>query len=150
MDLAAPWIATRLFRLCFFVLLAAAFCVYAYYRRRFIGACDWYGYFQLGRLFGEGRVFLDTPLPPDIYPSIVPLGFSVAGTHVLPQYPPGYPLLLGIASWFGAELFVTPVIGLASILLIYFAAREFAERWIALAVAAIWAFFRSSSSAARR
>ena len=141
MDLRPALDRNRLFRLCFFVLLAAAFCVYAYYRRRFIGACDWYGYFQLGRLFGEGRVFLDTPLPADIYPSIVPLGFSTNAAHVLPQYPPGYPLLLGIASWFGAELFVTPVVGLVSIALIYHTAREFAERWISLAVAAIWAFF---------
>lgn len=141
MDLRPTMDRNRLFRLCFFILLAAAFCLYAYYRRRFIGACDWYGYFQLGRLFGEGRIFLDVPLPPDIYPAIVPLGFLTDGAHVLPQYPPGYPLLLGIASWFGAEFFVTPVVGLVSIVLIYFAAREFAERWISLAVAAIWAFF---------
>ncbi len=140
MDLRPALDRNRLFRLSFFVLLAAAFCVYAYNRRRFIGACDWYGYFQLGRLFGEGRVFLDVPFSSETYPSLVPLGFYAEGARIIPQYPPGYPLLLGIASWFGAELFVTPVAGVVSIALIYRAAREFAERWIALAVAAVWAF----------
>ena len=130
-----------LFRLCGLALLGAAFTVFVLYRQRFIGACDWYGYFQLGRLFGEGRLFLDTPLPVDLYPAVVPLGFYPEGTQVVPQYPPGYPLLLGIASWFGGELFVNPVMGVVSILLIYRTSREFAERWIALAVAALWAFF---------
>jgi len=129
-----------LFRLCGLVLLAVAFAIFVQYRQRYIGACDWYGYFELGRLFGQGKLFLDTPVPVETYPSIVPLSFVAVGTHALPQYPPGYPLLLGVASWFGAELFVTPVVGVCSIILIYLAAREFARRWIALAVATAWAF----------
>ena len=40
MDLRPALDRNHLFRLCFFVLLAVAFCVYAYYRCRFIGACN--------------------------------------------------------------------------------------------------------------
>jgi hypothetical protein len=129
-----------LFRLCGLVLLVVAFAIFVHNRQRYIGACDWFGYFELGRLFGQGKLFLETPVPVEAYPSIVPLGFVAAGSHALPQYPPGYPLLLGVASWFGAELYVTQLVGACSIILIYLAAREFARRWIALAVASAWAF----------
>ena len=130
-----------LFRLCGGLLLIAAAIAYVCYRQSYIGGCDWFGYYELGHLLASGTVFIDLPQPVDLYPSIVPLGFVPAGVHALPQYPPGYPLLLAISSWFHGELFVTPALGVLSIGLIYLAAREFAERWLAMAVAATWAFF---------
>jgi hypothetical protein len=132
---------TLLFRFCGAMLLAGALIAYLAYRQRYIGACDWFGYFELGRLLRQGKVFLESPLSIQTYPSLVPLGFVADGAHAVPQYPPGYPLLLAIAGWFGGALIVTPLIGVVSIVLIFQAAREYAERWIALAVAAMWAFF---------
>ena len=45
-------------------LVIACFCLYAQYRQRYIGAVDWYGYYQEGMLFKEGR----TNLPTELYP----------------------------------------------------------------------------------
>lgn len=129
----------RLHRAGLLLVMGATFVAYLEFRQRFVGACDWFGYFELGRLLRTGTVFLDTPLPIEQYPSQVPLGFVASGPRAVPQYPPGFPLLLAVAGVLGAELLVPAVVGLLSCVLVYGIALDLTDRWAALGVAAIWA-----------
>ncbi|MFT3829526.1 MAG: hypothetical protein QM691_07450 [Opitutaceae bacterium] len=128
------------FGLCFTSLLVAAAVVYVHYRQRYIGGTDSFGYYELGHLFARGRIHLPLAAAVADSPAAIPLGFGPSPGGAIPLYPPGYPLLLAVASWFGLEFFVTPLVGIVSIVLLYRTAREFAGRWPALAVAALWAF----------
>ena len=101
-------------------LLAGSFTAYAVCAQRYIGAVDWYGYYQEGMLFKAGRTTLPTELPAAEFPSIVPLGFSVnAQGAVVAQYPPGFPVLLALGGFLGLECYVAPLIGAASCLLLF-------------------------------
>ena len=84
------------FRWIFPALLIGIFVIYATFRQRYVGATDWYGYYQQGELLKTGRVFLPTAFPCDQFPAIVPFGYVVAGRHAVPQYTPGFPLLLAL------------------------------------------------------
>lgn len=122
-------------------ILGFAFIVYVIYRQSYIGACDWYAYYEQARLFGHGRVALTTALPPETYPSIVPLGFFLIDGQLLPQYPPGFPLLLAIAQWVRLEFFVTPLAGALSALCVFHIVKDLTDRWTAVLYAWLWAFF---------
>ncbi len=131
------------FALVFSVLLAGCFLLYVHYRQRYVGAVDWYGYYQEGLLFKAGRTTLPTELSPTTFPSIVPLGYWVlAGGRVVPQYPPGFPLLLAAASAFGLEFYLVPLVGLASCLVLFQLIRDLTgDRLTAALYALLWAFF---------
>ena len=129
------------FRWIFPALLVGVFLVYATFRQRYVGATDWYGYYQQGELLKTGRVFLPTAFPCDQYPAIVPFGYVVAGSHAVPQYTPGFPLLLAAGSMAGLTFFVTPLLGLISCLLMFFLIRDFTDRWVAAVFTLAWAFF---------
>ena len=128
------------FRWIFPALLAVIFLVYATYRQRYIGATDFYGYYQQAELLKHGHVFLATELPAEQFPAIVPFGYVLMGSHVVPQYTPGFPLLLALGSFAGLTYFVTPVIGLVSCLLIFFLIRDFTDRRVAAVFTLAWAF----------
>lgn len=124
------------------LLTAGAFVAYFLFRQRYVGACDWFGYYELARLFREGRVALDTALPAETFPAIVPLGFIPQGANIVPMYPPGYPVLLALAGLVGAELLVNPLLGAVSIVVLYLLALDLTgKRWVGVATAAMWAFF---------
>jgi hypothetical protein len=129
------------FRWVFPALLVVVFLVYATFRQRYIGATDWYGYYQQGELLKTGRVFLPTELPVDQYPAIVPFGYVVMGSHAVPQYTPGFPLLLALGSFAGLTFFVTPLIGVLSCLLMFWLVRDLTDRRIAAVFTLAWAFF---------
>lgn len=135
---------TKLRRLWLWVLfplaLAAAFGVYAKYSQRYIGACDWYGYYQQALLLKKGTVFLDAELPHQQYPALIPFGFSSQGDHAVPQYTPGYPLVLALFSALGLDFYAAPFFGLLSSLLIFLVLRELGPPWIAALFAVAWAF----------
>jgi hypothetical protein len=129
------------FRWIFPVMLAAIFVVYAVYRQRYVGASDWYGYYQQGELLKTGQVYLPTELPADDYHALVPLGYIVENGRAIPQYPPGFPLLLAAGSFLGLTFFVTPLIGLLSCILMFGLIRDLTDRWIAAVFTLAWAFF---------
>ena len=122
------------------LLLAAVFGLYARYRQEYIGACDWYGYYQESLLFKSGKLFLETELPATTYPAQIPLGFSYFQGHIVPQYPPGFPLLLALAGSVGLAFFVPALIGLASCLLMYRIVADLTTRRIGALFALLWAF----------
>ena len=131
---------TIFFRWVFPALLVGIFVVYATFRQQYMGATDWFGYYQQGELLKSGRVFLPTALPCDQFPAIVPFGYVVAGSHAVPQYTPGFPLLLAAASFAGLTFFVTPLVGLASCVLMFFLVRDFTDRKVAAVFTLAWAF----------
>ena len=128
------------FRWIFPALLMGVFVVYATYRQQYIGATDYYGYYQQGELLKTGHVYLPTELPCDQFPAIVPLGYVPTGAHAVPFYTPGFPLLLAAASYVNLTFFVPPLIGLISCLLIFLLIRDFTDRWIAAVFTLAWAF----------
>ncbi len=138
-----PFLRRHGFALVFTVLLAGCFLVHAHYRQRYIGAVDWYGYYQEGLLFKAGRTTLSTPLPAATFPSIVPFGFSVlADGKVVPQYPPGFPLLIAAAAVFKLEFYLMPLVGLVSCLVLFQLIRDLTgDRVTAALYAVLWAFF---------
>lgn len=128
------------FRWVFPALLIGIFLVYGTFRQRYIGATDWYGYYQQAELLKTGSVYLPTALPPGEFPAIVPLGYMPIGVHAVPLYTPGFPLLLAAASFVKLTFFVPPLVGLASCLLIFFLIRDFTDRWTAAVFTLAWAF----------
>lgn len=138
-----PFLRRHGFALVFAALLTGCFLVHAHYRQRYIGAVDWYGYYQEGLLFKAGRTTLSNPLPAETFPSVVPFGFSViAGGKVVPQYPPGFPLLIAAAAFFKLEFYLMALVGLASSLVLFLLIRDLTrDRVTAALYAVLWAFF---------
>lgn len=134
------WLSGQRSRL-LFVAFFALFLVYGSFRQRYIWGVDSFGYFQLGKLFSEGRVFLPLPYASPHATALVPWGFTlVPGTeHARPDYPPGFPLLLGIGHWLGAPLWVTPFCGMLSGVLLLGLLRTRVSEAVALLMTAAWA-----------
>src|SRR5882724_9611119 len=128
------------FRWVFPALLAGIFVVYAIFRQQYVGATDWYGYYQQGELLKTGQVYLPTELPAADYTPLVPFGYIVEDGRTIPQYPPGYPLLLAAASFLGLTFFVTPFVGLVSCILMFRLVRDLTDRRIAAVFTLAWAF----------
>jgi hypothetical protein len=138
-----PFLRRHWFALVFAALLAGCFLVHLRYNQRYIGAVDWYGYYQEGLLFKSGRATLPTELPAATYPSVVPFGYSVTEAgKVVPQYPPGFPLLIAAAAVFGLQFYLMPLVGLASCLVLFQLIRDLTgDRITAALYAVLWAFF---------
>ncbi|MBK8858375.1 MAG: hypothetical protein IPN11_12090 [Opitutaceae bacterium] len=123
------------------IVLLTAFVTYSYYRQRYVGAADLYGYYQQGEMLRQGRLALPLELPVDKFPSVVPYGYVDVGDRALPQYPPGFPLLIALAGIFNLQYFVTPVIGFLGGVLVYLILRGSVSRWTAAVFTLLWAFF---------
>lgn len=100
------------------------------------GGADSSGYVNAARLLASGRAsepirgLQRLGLPPGDGPLFIPLGYGPGprpGT-MSPSYPPGLPLHMAAAAFVGgssrAPFLVSPLAGLACLLLIYFLARE--------------------------
>lgn len=124
-------------------ILSAVFIIYSTYRQRYVGACDWYGYYQQAQLFKSGHVSLDTKLPASKYPAVAPLSFYSENGKVVGQYPPGFPLLMAVAGFVGLELYVNPILGILSVILMYLTILTLIgnDKWTAGLFALLWAFF---------
>lgn len=122
-------------------VLVVAFVTYATFRQRFVGATDWYGYYQQGLLLQQGRIALPVDLPVADFPIAVPMGYVALGDQAVPQYPPGFPLLLALGGFFVGPLLVPALIGVASILLLYGIVRDLTDPWTGAVFALLWAFF---------
>ncbi|MDB6115061.1 MAG: putative rane protein [Lacunisphaera sp.] len=125
------------------VLLAclALFAVYGSFRQRYIWGVDSFGYYQLGKLFNEGRLHLPSPLPGFDQQALVPFGFTSDGTgQATPDYPPGFPLLLALGHLVGAPRWVTPFLGVVSCFVLFTLLRERVREGAAWLFTAAWAF----------
>ena len=123
-----------------FLALAAISVLYATYKQEYVAASDWYGYYEGSQLLKKGRVSMEMELDPAQYPAIAPLSYFVRDGKVLPQYPPGYPLLMAIAGIAGLEFYVAPLLGVLSVIVMFLLIKPLTERWIAGLLALAWAF----------
>jgi hypothetical protein len=122
-------------------VLLVIFFLYSTYTQEYVGGSDFYGYYAQSLLLKKGQVDMPVGVSPAQYPAIAPLGYFVKDGKVLPQYPPGYPLLMALAGFIGLEFYVTPILGILSIVLMYLLIKELTDKKIAVFFSLIWAFF---------
>ncbi len=120
------------------IFLTGLSITYTYYRQQYIGASDWYGYYSEAQLFRQGRYTLDVAMDPGEFPAVAPISYFVSGDKVLPQYPPGYPLLLALAGIAGLESFVTPLVGVLTALLMFLCLRRLVSPFPAGLLTLLW------------
>ena len=121
--------------------LLIIFFIYSAYNQEYVGGSDFYGYYAQSLLLKKGQVDMPVGVSPAEYPSIAPLSYFVKNGKVLPQYPPGYPLLMALAGFIGLEFYVTPILGILSIVLMFLLIKELTDKKIAVFFSLIWAFF---------
>lgn len=123
------------------LLLLLLFGFYAHFRQRYVGGCDFYGYYAEAQLFLQGH--LDMPLKIDLnrYPCAAPLSYVALDGRAVPQYPPGFPLLLAAGMLAGTELFVPPLCAALSVWLLYLMLARRVSRFTAVVFSLMWAFF---------
>ena len=122
-------------------VLLIIFFIYSTYTQKYVGGSDFYGYYAQSLLLKKGQVDMPVGVSAAEYPAIAPLGYFAKDGKVLPQYPPGYPLLMALAGYIGLEFYVTPILGILSIVLMYLLIKELTDKKIAIFFSLIWAFF---------
>jgi hypothetical protein len=118
------------------LLLIAYAIVLFHHTSRAVGGSDSSGYLNAARLLGSGHVtepirgLERLGLPQDFARVFVPLGYTPlerAG-QMAPSYPPGLPFHMALAAklggWATAPFLVSPIAGLACLVLMYFLGRE--------------------------
>lgn len=128
-------------RMTYFALaavMASVFVLFAVFRQKYVGACDWYAYYQQSLLLREGKIYLDSDLDAKKFPSVSPLGFYPKENKTIPHFPPGFPLLLAIFGFVGLEFYVTPLIGALSFLIMFLIIKKFTGEGIAFMMALLW------------
>jgi Dolichyl-phosphate-mannose-protein mannosyltransferase len=137
------------------LLLVAYALVLFHHTSRAVGGSDSSGYLNAARLFASGHVtepirgLERLGLPQDFAPVFVPLGYTVLDNRpgrMAPSYPPGLPLHMALAAklggWRTAPFLVSPIAGLACLVLLYLVGRELRlPNGFALAGAMLLAFF---------
>lgn len=137
---APRWLTPELRERILFWSGVALLLIYGAFRQRFIWGVDSFGYFQLGKLFSEGRVCLPLDFATEAKAALAPWGFRIdALGRAIPEYPPGFPLLLALGHLFKAPLWVTPAIGVVSCWLVFQLVRERASEPTAWLLTAAWA-----------
>jgi hypothetical protein len=124
-------------------VLITIFHLYSTFSQQYVGACDWYGYYQESLLLKNGRVSLETKIPAAQYPAIAPLSFYAINGKILGQYPPGFPLLMAGAGFLGLEFYVNPTLGVLSVILMFLTLFTLNgnDKWSAGLFALLWACF---------
>lgn len=140
-PLASPLFARHGFTLLAALFLVGIFVVYATFRQRHVGACDFYGYYQQAVLLQQGQVFLPTALDVTTFPAIVPLGYTPLDGKAVPQYPPGLPLLIALAGFVGLRTFLLPLLGVVSCIYVYLVCRDLSDRLTAALFTLLWSVF---------
>ncbi|MCP4213824.1 MAG: hypothetical protein GY765_04160, partial [bacterium] len=119
--------------------LTAIFLFYSTYRQKYVGACDWYGYYSQSQLLKAGKLYMETELDPKVYPSVAPLGYYAREGKVVPHFPPGLPLVMALFGTVGLEFYVLPLFGVLSVLMLFLVIRRLTDAFIAAAFALMWA-----------
>lgn len=123
------------------VVLVTAFVVFAQHRQRFVGGADLYGYYEQAASIRAARVHLPLEAQVAGYAAAVPFGYIPTESGALPQYPPGFPLLLALAGVVGGEFLVTPLLGALSGFLVFLILRRSVAPWTAAVFGLLWTFF---------
>ena len=117
-------------------LLIAYALVLFHHTSRAVGGSDSSGYLNAARLFAVGhatepiRGLERLQMPDEFAPVFIPLGYTTAREprRMAGSYPPGMPLHLALAGklggWSTAPFLVSPIAGLACLVLIYLLGRE--------------------------
>ncbi|MBN2400415.1 MAG: glycosyltransferase family 39 protein [Candidatus Aminicenantes bacterium] len=122
--------------------LALLFVFFAVHRQRYVGASDWYGYYAESLLFQQGQLTIKPTLTQSQHlVAFTPLGFYAVGNRMIPQYPPGFPLLLALFGLVGLEFFVNALCGVLTVLFLYLILKDIISQGAALLYTVLWAFF---------
>lgn len=115
-----------------------------------IGGADSYGYVSASQLIAGGRLAQPAPVAEWLSAAnrlalASPLGWAPAadGAGIVPTYPLGLPFVMAAFSMLGGEhavFFVSPVVSLISLLLVYRVARDWFDAEVALLAVAILAW----------
>jgi hypothetical protein len=119
----------------------SAFFLFSAYRQRYVGACDWYSYYQQSVLLRSGQLYLESELDPGVFPSIAPLGYYTRSGKIVAQFPPGYPVLMALFGFLNLESYVNPLLGMLSFFLIFLIIKEFTNQATALMFSILWVLF---------
>jgi hypothetical protein len=120
--------------------LLGMFWLYSTYMQRYVGASDYYGYYSEALLLKSGKVHMKTGLNPRAYPCIAPLSYFVRDGKVVPKYPPGYPFLLALGSFFNLEFFVNPLVGVLTVVIMFLVLLKITDKKMAVLFSVLWAF----------
>jgi Dolichyl-phosphate-mannose-protein mannosyltransferase len=117
------------------LLVAYALALF-HHTSRAVGGSDSSGYLNAARLFARGhatepvRGLERLQMPDEFAPVFIPLGYTTAREprRMAGSYPPGMPLHMALAErlggWSTAPFLVSPIAGLACLVLIYLLGRE--------------------------
>lgn len=83
-------------------------------------SADEYGYLHLAERLAEGRLHLESLEP---RASFATMHFVNDGRYYA-KYPPGWPAVLAVGAWCGIPLVVNPLVGLASLVVLWHLARR--------------------------
>ena len=114
--------------------------LWIHYRSRYVGGCDPFAYLSCARAFLGLDSGLELGLSPIDYPALVPLCHELVNGEVVSIFPPGFSAIMAVFGTVGLELYCTPVLGAASVVLIYLAATSGSTgRNLALTISVLWA-----------
>lgn len=112
--------------------------LYGVFRVRFVGGCDSSSYLlEALRIRGLAPGLVLDPSVPMRGP-LAPLCLTERDGVVTSVFPPGFPLLLALGSVVGLEFFVTPLLGAASGLALYYIVAMRFHAAIALGTMVAW------------
>ena len=106
-----------------------------------IGGADSYGYVSASQMLRQGRLVEPAPIAgwlsaPNGLAIASPLGWAPAanGAGIVPTYPLGLPIVMAVCSAIApfAVFFVSPILGLLTLLLVFRLAREWFDDNVAL------------------
>jgi hypothetical protein len=121
-----------------FVAAVLAFVLFSAYRVRFVGGCDSCSYLlESLRIRGVAPgLRLDPSCP--VRAPLAPLCMVETDGAVVSFFPPGFPLLLAVGGAIGCQFLVSPFLGAASGLALFFALRPRVGAAVALGTMCAW------------
>ena len=106
-----------------------------------IGGADSYGYVSAGQMLRQGRLVEPAPIAawlsaPNALAIVSPLGWAPAanGAGIVPTYPLGLPIVMAVFSAIAplAVFFVSPILALLTLVVVFRLAREWFDEEVAL------------------
>ncbi len=114
--------------------------LWAHFRSRYVGGCDPFAYLSCARAFLGLESGLELGLSPVDYSALVPLCHALVDGEVVSMFPPGFSAIMAMFGTVGLEFYCTPVLGAASVVLIYLALIPGSgSRTSALVISILWA-----------
>jgi hypothetical protein len=120
-------------------LLLGALGVYGFFAARHVGGCDTWAYLSDSLVLRGKDVGLTGTLDPARFPATTPLCYDLIGRKLVSHMPAGFPVLLALGGLLNGEYWVSPLLGILSVALLYDSIRRRCGPWIGVAFAAVWA-----------